>query len=464
MAAASADTEEEVTLVHRLTMGLPSLFVSRELSRSHGAEMPILGFAPGDLRRDRITAVWRSPAAIAASGFLRRRGGYSRMRGGATAVARAPARTIRAPIMIVSSGSRRVFAATLVLAVRSAGRVPPARAHDIPADVRINAFVKPDGKTARAVVPGAARRPDRSRLSDRGPGYPRICRAPTSASASRYQALAHRQHRRLRRTTRRCPRPASSMRGCRCRPTNPSPRTSRRARTSRGRRSPTTSGSTGTSNCSTCCSNIRSDPTTRNSRSTSVSTGSAATSTRRCASCRPTAPSARSSFTAIPVSCASIRSWHQAALRFVVSGFWHILEGTDHLLFLRLPRHPVPPAAAADHHRHLVHGRAFDRTVRLRARFRARGLWFPPLVETLIAVTIVYMALENIVYAALNKDASGELSRRWIDRLCVRNRARLRLFIRARGDAAIRRRSSPRFAGRLQYRRRDRPDRGARWC
>src|SRR5262245_63614800 len=26
--------------------------------------------------------------------------------------------------------------------------------------------------------------------------------------------------------------------------------------------------------------------------------------------------------------------WHQAALRFVESGFWHILEGTDHLLFL----------------------------------------------------------------------------------------------------------------------------------
>ena len=25
--------------------------------------------------------------------------------------------------------------------------------------------------------------------------------------------------------------------------------------------------------------------------------------------------------------------WHQAALRFVVAGFWHILEGIDHLLF-----------------------------------------------------------------------------------------------------------------------------------
>ena len=53
----------------------------------------------------------------------------------------------------------------------------------------------------------------------------------------------------------------------------------------------------------------------------------------------------------------------------------HILEGTDHLLF------PVCPsscsgAAAADHHRHLVHGREFHCTDRLRARFRARGAGF----------------------------------------------------------------------------------------
>jgi len=41
------------------------------------------------------------------------------------------------------------------------------------------------------------------------------------------------------------------------------------------------------------------------------------------------------------------------------------------------------------------------------------GLWFPPLIETLIAITIVYMALENIVYAAMGKLA-GDISRRWI--------------------------------------------------
>jgi len=41
------------------------------------------------------------------------------------------------------------------------------------------------------------------------------------------------------------------------------------------------------------------------------------------------------------------------------------------------------------------------------------ALWFPPLIETLIAVTIIYMALENIVYAALEKPG-GDISRRWI--------------------------------------------------
>src|SRR5206468_7236894 len=34
------------------------------------------------------------------------------------------------------------------------------------------------------------------------------------------------------------------------------------------------------------------------------------------------------------------------------------------------------------------------------------ALWFPPLIETLIAVSIVYMALENIV--------SPQLKRRWL--------------------------------------------------
>jgi hypothetical protein len=106
-------------------------------------------------------------------------------------------------------------------------------------------------------------------------------------------------------------------------------------------------------------------------------------------------------------------SWHQAALRFVVSGFWHILEGTDHLLFLvclvvpfrRLRPLVVIVTAFTVGHSISLFASAFG--------FVPEGLWFPPLVETLIAVTIVYMALENIIYAATGKIGS-DLSRRWI--------------------------------------------------
>ena len=106
--------------------------------------------------------------------------------------------------------------------------------------------------------------------------------------------------------------------------------------------------------------------------------------------------------------------WHQAALRFVVSGFWHILEGTDHLLFLFclvIPFRRLRPLVI------IVTSFTVAHSISLIASafgFVPDALWFPPLIETLIAVTIVTMALENIVYAATGKDARGEISRRWI--------------------------------------------------
>ena len=105
--------------------------------------------------------------------------------------------------------------------------------------------------------------------------------------------------------------------------------------------------------------------------------------------------------------------WYQAALRFVVSGFWHILEGADHLLFLCclvIPFRRLRPLVI------IVTSFTVGHSISLIASafgFVPDGLWFPPLIETLIAVTIVYMALENIVYAAMGKLA-GDISRRWI--------------------------------------------------
>jgi hypothetical protein len=89
--------------------------------------------------------------------------------------------------------------------------------------------------------------------------------------------------------------------------------------------------------------------------------------------------------------------WHQAALRFVELGFFHILSGTDHLLFLFclvIPFRrfgaliPVVTAFTVAHSITLI-ASAYN--------FAPDSLWFPPLIETLIAMSIVYMALENIV-------------------------------------------------------------------
>ena len=89
--------------------------------------------------------------------------------------------------------------------------------------------------------------------------------------------------------------------------------------------------------------------------------------------------------------------WYQAALNFMKLGFFHILEGTDHLLFLfclvipfRSVRKliPVVTSFTAAHSITLI-ASAYN----LAPDF----LWFPPLIETLIAMSIVYMALENIV-------------------------------------------------------------------
>jgi hypothetical protein len=97
--------------------------------------------------------------------------------------------------------------------------------------------------------------------------------------------------------------------------------------------------------------------------------------------------------------------WHQAALRFVIMGFEHILDGTDHLLFLaclvipfrRIRTLAVIVTAFTLAHSFTLLASAYN--------LAPDALWFPPLVETLIAMSIVYMALENIVGA--------ETRRRW---------------------------------------------------
>ncbi len=98
--------------------------------------------------------------------------------------------------------------------------------------------------------------------------------------------------------------------------------------------------------------------------------------------------------------------WHQAAWRFVESGFLHILEGTDHLLFLlclvipfrRLAQLALIVTSFTVAHSITLIASAYD--------LGPDALWFPPLIETLIAISILYMAIENVI--------GSNVGRRWI--------------------------------------------------
>jgi HupE/UreJ protein len=88
--------------------------------------------------------------------------------------------------------------------------------------------------------------------------------------------------------------------------------------------------------------------------------------------------------------------WHQAARAFVKFGFLHILDGLDHLLFLLclvIPFRRVGWTLVA-----VVTSFTVAHSITLIAAAHGivpRGAWFPPLVEALIAASIIYMALEN---------------------------------------------------------------------
>ncbi len=98
--------------------------------------------------------------------------------------------------------------------------------------------------------------------------------------------------------------------------------------------------------------------------------------------------------------------WYQAARRFVTLGFQHILSGIDHLLFilcLVIPFRRVRPLVGVITSFTVAHSITLIAST---AGFAPDALWFPPLIEVLIALSIVYMAFENIV--------GPKLERRWI--------------------------------------------------
>ncbi len=90
-------------------------------------------------------------------------------------------------------------------------------------------------------------------------------------------------------------------------------------------------------------------------------------------------------------------TWWRAATGFVALGMQHILTGVDHMLFLLCLIIPLRDwrqvlaivTTFTVAHSFTLIGSAFH--------LGPAGSWFPPFVETTIAASIVYMALENIM-------------------------------------------------------------------
>ena len=92
--------------------------------------------------------------------------------------------------------------------------------------------------------------------------------------------------------------------------------------------------------------------------------------------------------------------------RFLVLGFEHVLDGTDHLLFvlaLVVPLLLIRPLIVVVTAFTLAHSLTLGASM---LGMVPTGLWFPPLVELLIAASIFYMALENML--------RPDVQRRWL--------------------------------------------------
>jgi hypothetical protein len=110
--------------------------------------------------------------------------------------------------------------------------------------------------------------------------------------------------------------------------------------------------------------------------------------------------------------------WHQTVVRFAKLGLADMLDGVEPLLFLVclvIPFRRFAPLVA------VVTSFTVAHSITLIAsayNLAPDALWFPPLVETLIAASILYVALENVFVsetgAAGAAARSAQLKRRWL--------------------------------------------------
>ena len=248
---------------------------------------------------------------------------------------------------------------------------PPAPT-TFPTDVTVQAFLKPEGQRLHLLVRVPLRRPARRGLSHARAGLP----GPRAVDASLRHAaklwiadqveLYEDDVRLAPPADRRRPRVAAVRPELRHLRGGAGPRHGRAAAGRHGR-------SSGARGCSTSWLEypIRSERSRLLDRIPAWR-GSGSAWSPSCASCRRTARCAPSSSPAIPGSSGSIRDGIRPRFASSRSGFLHILDGTDHLLFLLVPGDPVPPAAPARPGRHGVHPRALGHADRVRLRPGAR--------------------------------------------------------------------------------------------
>ena len=97
-------------------------------------------------------------------------------------------------------------------------------------------------------------------------------------------------------------------------------------------------------------------------------------------------------------------TWQRALWVFVKSGVLHILGGFDHLLFLLCV--VVPFRRLSWRLMAIITSFTVAHTITLFAaafNLVPAGRWFPPLVEVLIALSIIYMAIGNLIAPSLQE-------------------------------------------------------------
>ena len=102
-------------------------------------------------------------------------------------------------------------------------------------------------------------------------------------------------------------------------------------------------------------------------------------------------------------------SGFQAARAFFRSGVEHILTGWDHLLFLLVLIAPFGQLSRLKHLLAIVTGFTVAHSVTLVSAalgYAPSAGWFPPLVEAVVALSIVYTAAENLISASVLRRAA----------------------------------------------------------